>query len=270
MTASLDKIQWGFSSLGAPELSLKELSDVARQFKLDFLEVRAVGGTVKLPDYFRDHPELLNTATIKIHVVGTGLSLAGAEDKDFDEFIRFAELAKNWNAPYLRVFGGGKWGDEISTEILVRVTKAITRCRKSLAERGLTGEILLEAHDAFSSGKNCRKLNEQIDQTLGMLWDTHHTWKLSGESAEQTWQEIGPSVKHIHYKDSVTDSTVNNGYRYVVPGQGEFPTADLFRLLAKVGYEAGVSVESEKMWHPTIPEITQILTGFEAVRHMNR
>jgi len=127
MTASLDQIQWGFSSLGAPELSLKELSDLVRKFKLDFLEVRAVSSTVKLPDYFRDHPELLNTATVPIRVGGTGLSLAGAEDKDFEEFIRFAGLAKAWNAPYLRVFGGGKWGDEVSSEILAKVAKAIDR-----------------------------------------------------------------------------------------------------------------------------------------------
>jgi len=77
-------------------------------------------------------------------------------------------------------------------------------------------------------------------------------------------------VKHIHYKDSVTDPKANNGYRYVVPGQGEFPTADLFRLLAKVGYAQGVSVESEKMWYLDIPEITEILTGLETVRSDQR
>jgi len=266
MTAPLDKIQWGYSTLGAPALSLKELSELAHKFKLDFLEVRAVNGTVRLPDYFRDHRELLKTATIAIHVVGTGLSLAGAEDKDIDEFLRFAELAQAWNAPYLRVFGGGKWGDEISSEILTRVSKEIDRCRKGLAERGFTSEILLEAHDAFSSGKNLRRLNEHLDQPLGLIWDTHHTWKLGQESPEQTWNEIAPCVKHIHYKDSVTDSSTQNGYRYVIPGQGEFPTPGLFRLLDQVGYAKGVSIESEKMWYPDIPEITEILAGFEAVR----
>jgi len=267
MTAPLDRIQWGYSTLGAPDLSLKELSDLALKFKLDFLEVRAVSGTIKVPDYFRYHPDLLKSATVGIRVAATGLSLAGAEDKDFDEFIRFAELAEAWNAPYLRVFGGGKWGDEVTPEILAKVARAIDRCRKALVERGYSSKMLLEAHDAFSSGKNLRKLNQHLDQPVGIIWDTHHTWKLAGETPERTWLEIGPWVKHIHYKDSVTDSQVPNGYRYVVPGQGEFPTADLFRFLSQVGYDKGVSVESEKMWYPDIPEISEILTGFEAVRH---
>ena len=244
MTGRPDRMQWGFSSLGAPDLSLREFCELAHKYKLDFLELRAVRRTIALPDYFRDHAgELAVPPAVEIRVLSTDLRLTEAMDADIDAYMRYVELAKTWSTPYLRVFGGGNWDDPISREHLQRAAKTVMLCRQRMDKRGFSGEMLLETHSGFSSSTLCRKLNEQLDRPLGILWDSHHTWKLAGESPRNSWREIGAWIRHIHYKDSVPDPDAKDGYRYVVPGEGQFPTADLLRMLVDMGYQGGVSLE---------------------------
>jgi len=266
MTGPLDRIQWGFSSLGAPELSLQELSALRRQFDLDFLELRAVRGTIVLPDYFRAHPEDSFVQPGEVRVLSTDLRLIDATEEDMAAFMRYVDLAEKWATPYLRVFGGGQWGDEISSGLLQRAVKTVDRCRSFMVERGATCKMLLETHSGFSSAKFCRRLNDLLDQPLGILWDSHHTWKLAGEPLETSWQEIGPWVGHVHYKDSIAASGTKDGYRYVLPGSGEFPTQGLLQLLARVRYQGGVSLEWEKLWHPDLADASEALVQFQQLR----
>jgi len=262
MTAQPDRMTWGFSSLGAPDLSLEELSGLARQFELDFLELRAVRGTIALPDYFRDHPGELAVQSVPIRVLSTDLRLIEANDSDIAAFMRYVELAETWQTPYLRVFGGGRWGDEISAEVFARGVKTIERCRKLMTERGSSCEMLLETHSGFSSSRTCRDLNKRLAKPLGIIWDSHHTWKLAGESLEESWEYIGPCIRHIHYKDSMPDSAAKDGYHYVLPGSGNFPTHELLNLLGRISYQGGFSLEWEKLWHPELTDIPEALGGF--------
>lgn len=265
MTARPDRIEWGFSSLGCAELDMKQLGDLAREFGLDFLELRAVKGNLRLPDYFHATPSELTAAGVPVRVLSTSLRLTAATEDDIQEFLHFGRLANHIKAPYIRIFGGEEWGTEITPELLVRAAKTATRCREVLKEQNSAAELLLETHSGFSSGKICRLLNEKLAEPLAILWDSHHTWKLAGESLEQTWQELGPWVRHIHLKDSVLDPAHKAGYQYVPPGQGRFPTNDLLALLKRVGYRGGVSLEWERLWRPELPEIRLALQGLRKV-----
>jgi sugar phosphate isomerase/epimerase len=258
-------MQRGFSSLGAPYLDMRELSGLAREFGLDFLELRAVKRTIALPDYFRDHPQELSEKSTPVRVLSTDLRLIDATDENVAAFMRCVELAESWGAPYVRVFGGGSWGAEIPPELLMRTAGAIVRCRRLMVERGFSCEILLETHSAFSSAAICRRLNGLLERPLAILWDSHHTWKLAGEPLVESWRQIGDLVRHIHYKDSVSSPGAKDGYRYVLPGLGEFPSEDLFDLLARVRYRGGISLEWEKFWHPELPELPEALARFKQI-----
>jgi len=259
-------MSWGFSSLGAPDLSLEELSELARQFGMDFLELRAVRGTIALPDYFHKHPHELEIAPGEIRVLSTDLRLIESADEDIIAFMRYVKLAETWKTPYLRVFGGGKWGDEISLNAFGHAAKTVKRCRQLMQEMGSSAEMILETHSGFSSTQTCRRLNNLLEQPLSILWDSHHTWKLARESLEESWQTIGEWVRHVHYKDSLSAPVGESDYRYVLPGFGEFPTHELLQLLARDAYHGGVSLEWEKLWHPNLRDLVEVLGPFKEIR----
>jgi sugar phosphate isomerase/epimerase len=126
--------------------------------------------------------------------------------------------------------------------------------------------MLLETHDSFSHPECCQKLNEILREPLGILWDSHHTWKISGESPEETWSKLGSWVKHIHYKDSIEEDAL---LHYVLPGTGEFPTTSLLRLLQGKGYDGGFSLEWEKLWHPELPPLRNALEKFRTILNID-
>jgi sugar phosphate isomerase/epimerase len=265
MTVPPDRILWGFSSLGAPQLDLRGLDALAREHGLDFLELRAVGGSIELPDYFRDHPAELRAASTPVRVLATNLRLTEAKDQDIAAFSRFVGLGKAMNAPWLRVFGGEHWGTEINDDLLQRASKTVASCREILRGEGASCEMILETHSGFSSAKICRRLNDYLPEPLAIIWDSHHTWKLAGETLNESWDAISPWVRHVHLKDSVLDPAHKDGYQYVPPGRGRFPTRELLDLLKSAGYRGGVSLEWEKLWRPELPDIGEALAGLRDV-----
>ena len=220
-------MEWGFSSLGAPNLDMHELDALAREFDLDFLELRAVKGSIDLPHYFSEHPAELAVAKTPVRVVATNLRLTEAKEADLVAFAHFIWLAKTMKVPWLRVFGGEEWGTEIGDEHFARAAKNVAICRDILRKEGAACDIILETHSGFSSAKVCRRLNQHLEEPIAFIWDSHHTWKLAGESLEDSWNAIGPWVRHIHLKDSVLDPAHKQCYQYVPPGAGRFPTGEL-------------------------------------------
>ena len=83
----------------------------------------------------------------------------------------------------------------------------------------------------------------------------------AGEAPAATWKTIRNHVVHLHVKDSVSrpSPTGTHPYTYVLPGDGEFPMAELRELLRLDKYEGVMSLEWERMWHPYLPEIDKAL-----------
>lgn len=258
---------FGFSTLGSPTLSFEGASDLAAKFGFQFIELRVLEGNLDLPAYFSAKnlsPETISQHTA-VRVLGSSLSLSKAQPADIEKFLLMAELADKLNAPYIRIFGGGRWGDPLNDELLNCAQQTLRQIRTGLKQQGRRVEILLETHDAFSSAASCLALNRGLDTPLNIIWDSHHTWKLAGESPQETWARMSPLIRHVHYKDSYTTLDSKGGYRYTLPGEGEFPTKALFHVLKTNGYSAGVSLESEKHWRPEIPEIELMLAAFKKV-----
>jgi len=247
----------GYSTMGASELSLEQCGALAAEFGLDFLELRALEGSTDLPRLFNERTPKPSQTPLRI--LGSSLRLTEAASADAEAFYGYAELAHRLRIPYLRVFGGGRVEDGLSDGQLAHAARWVERVRDEMRARGWTSEIILETHDAFSLPQACMDLNERLSEPLNLLWDSHHTWRYGCETPAQTWEKIGPLVRHLHYKDSVMEG---QQLRYVLPGKGDFPHAALFDLLNTQGYRGGVSLEWEKLWHPEMPPLRDALREF--------
>jgi len=92
-----------------------------------------------------------------------------------------------------------------------------------------------------------------------VIWDTHHTWRIGGESPEMTWRQIGKFVKHVQVKDSVDKASARHPYTYVLPGDGQMPLGEVMSLLEREGFDGFVSLEWERHWHPYLPPLRDAL-----------
>jgi sugar phosphate isomerase/epimerase len=263
-----DVISYGFSTIGCPEISFSDLGSLVREFDLDFTELRALGGMIDLPGYFAERPLPASDSPMgpfapRVRLVAANLRLCEATDEDIEQFSRYVDIAIKLRAPYVRVFGGGSWGDSISASQWKLAVEVVDRCRARLRERSAPCDILLETHSAFSSSSMCLHLNDLLDEPLCLLWDAHHTWRSAGEAPKDSWRSIGHLVRHIHFSDSRTKTAKDGGYECVLPGEGGYPVDELRQLLSDVGYAYGVSLEWEKLWHPELPDVRMALKAFQ-------
>jgi sugar phosphate isomerase/epimerase len=264
MTESTERVQYGFSSIGYADASLAEMSALGTEFGLDFIELRALGGSTDLPAYFTsgESGKEIRPTQPRVRLVATDLHLMNATGETIDTFLQTVDVATKLGACYVRVFGGGSWGVPISEAALEHAARVAGQCRTALRARSADCEILLETHSAFSSPELCLKLNEKLDEPLNLLWDSHHTWRNAGESPRESWQRIGSLVRHIHFSDSISKAP-ELGYRCVLPGTGEYPAEALRQVLVENGYCHGVSLEWEKLWHPELPHVRTALQEFD-------
>jgi sugar phosphate isomerase/epimerase len=250
--------------MGVPEATLDELFALSAEYNMDFVELRALEGSIDLPGYFATKPFTKSPSASRppVRLVATNLKLIDATQAEIDEFLGCVDVAIMLGAPYVRVFGGGQWGDVVSRAQLMRAAQTIESCRGAIKTRPVPCEILIETHLAFSSSHVCLRLNELLDEPLGILWDSHHTWRNACESPAETWQLIGPLVRHMHFSDSRMRKAPQTGYDCVLPGAGEYPVQALRHLLEQAHYSHGVSLEWEKIWNPEMPDIREALPEF--------
>jgi len=253
-------MKFGYSTLGAPEYSFAQCNDLAVANGLDFLEVRSLGGSLDMPGYFASHP--VPEGHRPVRILGSSLTLTVASEADIEAFYGFMRLAQNLDVPYLRIFGGGEFSEALDPAKLQHAASVVRRIREMARAEGWTAQPLLEMHDAFSNSERCQRLNALLDEPLALLWDSHHTWRIGGESLSETWQAVSPLIRHIHYKDSRANG---EGFDYVLPGDGEFPSQDLFSLLKAQGYTGGVSLEWELMWHRELAPLEVAMPKFVSV-----
>jgi sugar phosphate isomerase/epimerase len=192
--------------------------------------------------------------------------LLKVEPGALDEFYRFAQLAKRFRTPYLRVFGmgGSMLGESPDASSLAKAAETINELRAHLREQECSAEILIETHDVFSASDRCLALNAHLDHPVKILWDSFHTWNLGGESPRESWSKLGPWIAHVHHHDCANPPG-SGDTGFVPSGQGRYPCEDLRTLLQEKHYRGGLSLEWEKLWHPELPPVGEVLGDFVQV-----
>jgi sugar phosphate isomerase/epimerase len=261
-----------FSSLGCVELTLDETFALASRHGLDAVELRGLGGSLDVPAWLAQtygDPEtfaaLATRSPIRIVALDTSLRLIGNTPADRDAFLQFIPWAEAAGIPRLRVFDGGPKSGP-TDEHLAQALDTLAWWQALRRDKGWRTDIMIETHDALTTTPAIIRLLAAAPAGTGILWDTHHTWRIGGENPVDTWQAIHASVVHIHVKDSVSIPSERTPYTYIPPGQGEFPMPAVLDALLRDAYTGPVSLEWERHWHPSLATLETALASAETHR----
>jgi sugar phosphate isomerase/epimerase len=183
---------------------------------------------------------------------------------NLEEAKRTIPVAVALGAKNVRIFGGGKPGAD----------GKVDKVEAAKVGRDMVREILdlpgarqvswnFETHDFWIKSTDCKLLLDTIDDAaFGALWDIGHTSRVGGETPEESFAAIGKRIRYTHIKDARHDVThpnamkggVDDGWRFVLPGEGQLPLAAGLRLLRSRGYDGYFMFEQEKRWHPVLAE----------------
>ena len=272
MTAPVNAagLLWGVSTLGCPELRFPQISNLLSEFDLRELELRAVDGRIDLPQWAADAGwpptmaiALLAKHAIQFRVADSSFKLVEDDEKTRAEMLTFCEWADSWGARYVRAFGGGTWGQALTEADYDQAVRTVAWWQQEKKQRGWRLELLLETHDAFSASGPCRDLLARLSEPIGIIWDSHHTWRLGGESPRESWSQLSQWIRHVHVKDSITKPSARHPYTYVLPGDGEMPLGQVVEVLGEHHFTGTVSLEWERLWHPYLPPLREALTRLQ-------
>ncbi len=266
----MNRLNWTFSTLGCPELSLKEALLLARKHGLSMLEIRALEGQLDLPAIFEKRygstenlREYLDDSGFRVIALDASLKLIGNGPEDRAEFLNLVHWAEGLGVPYLRVFDGGASAAELSQEDIEMALETVAWWRGIRGRNLWQTDIMVEIHDALTTSNACLQFENSLSEPVPLLWDTHHTWKKGGKDPEKTWLQLKPFVRHIHVKDSISAPSARHPYTYTFLGKGEFPIEKTINMLATDGFNYPVSIEWEKKWHPYLPSMDEALEKVE-------
>lgn len=242
----------GFSTLGCPELNLRQAKELADRFGLRYIVVRAISnscdvvGMLKDPDNEAIAAELAQQGRLTLLCSGFCLS----QEENSEDPAALVETADRFGIPFLRVFGG--YPAELPID---GKTIAITRANlKRFDQAGGKVRVALETHDRYSTAARCLELFRKLHRTLPIVWDAHNSC-YAGETLEESYKLLKEYIVEIHAKDSVAEP--DGRRRAVPPGEGDFPLARLEQLIA--GSAAPFTLEYERMWERELPPLAAAL-----------
>jgi sugar phosphate isomerase/epimerase len=267
MTVQPD-LPWCFSTMGCPEASLADACSLAAEFFIPAIELRSLGNTIELPKLFSESgwtPAAVNKIcarnSVRLAGAGSSFKLISPDPAERAALAEFCGWADALAIPFVRIFGGGKWGTPLTAEDFQNAVRNLEWWRAEKSARGWRHELLLETHDCFAASEPCLRLNELLREPLNLIWDSHHTWRYAGENPADTWRRIGRFVRHVHIKDSIDQPGARHPYTYVLCGEGQMPLAETVGILRANKFTGCVSLEWEKLWHTHLPPLSVALDG---------
>ncbi|MGI5132019.1 sugar phosphate isomerase/epimerase family protein [Pseudonocardia sp. CA-107938] len=247
-----------FSTLGCPNADVTEVLHLARIGPTQGIELRCAPGQLITPETTDTEADAL-AAQLRdagIEVVCLATYLRVATPTDDADVARHLELAARFDAPFVRVFGGGTEHPDGRRE---RALETLDRAAELAAAIGV--DVALETHDSFPTGAAVADLLATVGSPhLGAVWDALHPWR-AGEPVAATAAALGPWLRNVQFKDvaSVDDTTP------VLPGHGVLPLDDVRAQLRRLGYTGWISLEWERAWYPEAAPLADALAAFHQV-----
>jgi sugar phosphate isomerase/epimerase len=253
--ASIPTPRIAFSTLAFPDADLASALSLGRSWGYAGVELRLIDGELidpaMRPEDRAQVKRTLAAAGLPAVAVDTSIRLTGEDPGT--ELRRFLDLASDWEAPLVRVFGGELAGDGPARRARLAAAARVLEEAAPAAERLGVG-IGVETHDSFSASAVVAELLAPVDSAaVGAVWDSHHPHRV-GERAADVWANLGRRLLLAQVKDARPDPMREDGWQLVLLGEGEVPVRDMLALLSAGGYQGWVSVEWEKRWHPEIAD----------------
>ena len=191
--------------------------------------------------------------------------LAEERQSNVDELRRYADLAAELGAEYVRAFLG-----ELpeNTNIDSSIYKNISDCLNAASEYAVSVgvKIAVEPHDNFTRSASVSPLFDRdwSHPDLRVIWDLGNTFAV-GEDPHEGFALLKDRLAYVQVKDGIRQ---DSGWQLCALGQGNVPLARAFALLLEDGYEGAFSVEWEYAWHPeldppekALPMALQVVRG---------
>jgi len=255
-----------FSTLGCPGFSWTDTYTMAKDLGYNGIEIRGLGDDIFSADAKPfDERQLpltlkkLNSLRLEIPCLSSGccIKLAEKEEENFQEIVKYINLASRLGTPYVRILGDlePQPRDEVDDEV---VLSALRRLVPIAEEKGVT--LLVETNGVYSdTARLCRLLNNVASDAVAALWDVHHPYRYAGETPGKTVQNLGAYIKHVHVKDSVV---VNGATQYRMMGDGDLPIDEMMMALNSINYDGFVSLEWVKRWAPDLEDAGIVFPHF--------
>jgi fatty-acyl-CoA synthase len=247
-------VRLAFTTLACPDWTLEQAAAAGAEHGYQGLELRLLDGELldaRLAASGRRRvARAVEDAGLAICAVDTSLRLTTGGAGFAGEVRAWCELAAEWSAPVVRVFGGEPPDGVPLREAMPAAAERLSLAADVAAPLGV--RVAVETHDAFSAAATVAELVSDVPPAgSGVLWDTHHPYRM-GDAPERVWELLGERVVHVHVKDA--RRRADGTWELVPLGEGEVPVADALKVLAARGYAGWVAVEWEKKWHPEIAE----------------
>jgi sugar phosphate isomerase/epimerase len=248
-----------FSTLAFPDATLASAVSLGRRWGYAGVELRLIDGELIDPSMSAaDRARVMQTVTaagLPVVAVDSSIRLTSDDDPG-PQLRRFLELASDWEAPLVRVFGGPLAPAGPARQEQLRAAVRVLESSVPLARR-LGVAIGVETHDDFSASSVVAELLALFDsegadpEWVGAVWDSHHPYRV-GESPADVYANLGRRILLAQVKDARRKP--DGDWELVLLGEGEVPVREMLGLLAAGGYRNWISVEWEKRWHPEIAE----------------
>lgn len=244
-----------FSTLACPDWSLEEVLERGAGWGYEGVELRLIDGkVVELPVPAGERARVaraLRDSGLAVVGLGSSIRLADGDPETLAPALRaFLELAVEWSAPMVRVYGGRVDPAVPRQETLSRIAAAVEAALPDAARLGVT--IALETHDDFSSSAAVAELLALLpDPAFAAIWDVMHTARM-GETPSAAWSRLGARTVDVHIKDAARST--DGSWRQVPLGQGDARVRDCLAQLVEGGYAGWVTAEWEKAWHRELEE----------------
>jgi len=253
-----------FSTLGCPDWDLETIIGAARKFGYQGIELRALAGSLDLLSRAEfAASQLASTSTyirnegIEICCVDTSCTFhspdASERSNQVSVALAHAELAAKLGAPLIRVFP-----DKIQPGVHRNETRDwIAECLHAVAKRLPDGvDVALETHGDFARAEAAADIVQLANHSkVKIIWDVANS-VAAGDTIEHAGQVVQPYLAHIHLRDAKPVIT-SEYWLPVLAGNGRVSFSRALAVIRELNYDAYVSFEWEKYWHPELeaPEV---------------
>lgn len=255
-----------FSTLACPDYAWTDIYSMAKDLQFDGIEVRGLGDDIfavrakpftdtQLPSTVRKLKEL----GLTIPCLASGCALKDREERNQNivEITQYIVLAQKLGTPYIRVLGDSL--PEATGDVDDAYVADVLHVLGVIAE-GFGVTLLVETNGVYADTKRLKALLDAVNSPyVAALWDMHHPYRYMGESPEETVQNLGNLIRHVHVKDSVL---LDGALEYRLMGDGDLPVREMFDALLGAGFDGFVSLEWVKRWSQELTDAGVVIPRF--------
>jgi len=250
-----------FSTLACPHWQVETVIAKATEFGYDGIEWRGGPQGHVQPWMPASQKAALQKRSMDTGLVAVAITaytsfisqLAEERRSSIDELRRYADLAAELDAPYIRTFlGEVPQGIILDSSIYENISDCLNIASDYAFSVGV--KIAVEPHDDFVRSATIVPILRRVQHpALRVIWDIGNAFA-AGEEPKEGFGLLKDRFAYVQIKDGKGRGP---DWRLCPLGEGQVPLRQGFELLLTHGYQGAFSVEWEYAWHPELdpPEI---------------